>query len=49
MSVEAEAALLEPFRERAKKGQVVTVSKIAAAYQAAVDHPVGDNQIYYVL
>lgn len=49
MSVEEEAALLEPFRERAKKGQVVTVSEIAAAYQAAVDHPVGDNQIYYVL
>lgn len=49
MSIEEEAALLEPFRERASKGQMVTVSEIAAAYQAAVDHPVGDNQIYYVL
>lgn len=49
MSVEAEAAILAPFKERAEKGELVEISEIAQAYQAAVDHPVSKGQIYFVL
>ena len=49
MSVEEEAAILSPFRERAKKGELVEIKEIKAAYQAAVDHPISDSQIYFVL
>ena len=49
MSVEEETAILAPFKERAEKGELVEVSEIAQAYQAAVDHPVSNGQIYFVL
>ena len=49
MSVEEETAILAPFKERAEKGELVEVSEIAKAYQAAVDHPVSNGQIYFVL
>ena len=49
MSVAEEAAILVPFKERAEKGELVEVSEIAKAYQAAVDHPVRNGQIYFVL
>ncbi len=49
MSVEEEAAILAPFKERAQKGELVEISEIARAYQAAVDHPVSNGQIYFVL
>jgi len=49
MSVEAERAILEPFKEKAEKGELVDVKEITAAYQAAVDHPIGTSQIYRVL
>lgn len=49
MSVEEEAAILEPFKARAKKGELVQIREIAEAYQAAVDHPVSNSQIYFVL
>jgi transposase len=49
MSVEQEAEVLKPFIERAQQGQVVSVQEIAQAYQKAVGHRVGPNQIYYVL
>ena len=49
MSVEEEAAILAPFKERAERGELVEVSEIAKAYQAAVDHPVSNGQIYFVL
>ena len=49
MSVEEEAKILVPFRERAEKGELVEISEIARAYQAAVDHPVSNGQIYRVL
>lgn len=49
MSVEEEAAILAPFKERAEKGELVEVSEIAKAYQVAVDHPVSNGQIYFVL
>lgn len=49
MSVEEEAAILAPFKERAEKGEMVEISEIAKAYQATVDHPVSNGQIYFVL
>ena len=49
MSIAEEAAILAPFQERAEKGEMVEVSEIAKAYQAAVDHPVSKGQIYFVL
>lgn len=49
MSVEEEARILAPFKERAEKGEIVEVREIAEAYQAAVDHPIGSAQIYFVL
>lgn len=49
MSREEEAALLEPFREKAEKGQIVEVSEIKASYEQAVGHSIGGSQIYYVL
>ena len=49
MSVEEEAAILEPFRKRAEAGMLVEISEIKAAYQKAVDHPISEAQIYYVL
>lgn len=49
MSVEEEARILAPFKERAEKGELVEVREIAEAYQAAVDHPIGNGQIYCVL
>lgn len=49
MSVEEEAKILASFRERAEKGELVEIKEIKAAYQAAVDHPISDSQIYFVL
>ena len=49
MSVEEEAAILAPFKERAKKGELVEISEIAKAYQREVEHPVSKGQIYCVL
>lgn len=49
MSFEEEAEILEPFRQRAKQGQVIDIREIEKAYQEKVDHPIGHGQIYYVL
>lgn len=49
MSPEEEAAILEPFRARAERGEPMGIEEIAQAYQAAVDHPVSRGQIYFVL
>ena len=49
MSIEKEAEILAPFKERAEKGEMIEVSEIKAAYQAQVDHPIGNSQIYFVL
>ena len=49
MSYEEEVALLEPFNEKAKAGQMVEVSEIEAAYRQSVGHCIGSSQIYYVL
>ena len=49
MSLEEEAALLEPFQAEAEKGQIVETSKIKAQYEETVGHKIGGSQIYYVL
>ena len=49
MAEEEEAALLEPYREKAEQGQIVEVSEIKASYEQAVGHTIGGSQIYYVL
>ena len=49
MTPEEERTLLEPFREKAQKGQMVEVSEIKASYERAVGHTIGGSQIYYVL
>ena len=49
MSFEKEAELLERFKARSEKGEIVEVKEIAAAYQEAVGHPISHAQIYYVL
>ena len=49
LSYEEEEAILEPFRQSAKAGKLVSVRDIEAAYQEAVGHSIGTGQIYYVL
>jgi len=46
---EEEAAVLEKFRERAEKGEIVTGVEIQREYELAVGHEVSNSQIYYVL
>ena len=38
-----------PFKARAEKGELVSISEIKAAYRQAVGHSIGTSQIYYVL
>ena len=49
LSYEEEEAVLEPFRQAAKAGKMVSVRDIEAAYREAVGHSIGTGQIYYVL
>ena len=49
LSFEQEAQLLEPFRQAAAVGQIVSVNEIKAVYQEAVGHEIGSAQIYHVL
>lgn len=49
MSYEEEAALLEQFKVKAEKGQIVETGEIKAAYDKAIGHTSGSGQIYYVL
>ena len=49
LSFEEEARILEPFQERAEKGQIVEVSEIKARYEQEVGHTIGGSQIYNVL
>ena len=49
MSVEEETLLLEPFREKAEKGEIVEVSEIKVGYEQALGHKIGGSRIYYVL
>jgi transposase len=49
LSFEQEAQLLEPYRQAAEAGQIVSVSEIKAMYLKAVGHDIGSAQIYRVL
>ena len=49
LTLEDESVLLEPFREKAQKGQIVDVSEIKASYERAVGHTIDGSQIYYLL
>ena len=51
LSFDQEAALLEPFKERAALGQMVEVSEIEKAYEKACGHSLENSsgQIYRVL
>lgn len=49
MTKEEEKALLDQFRERAEKGQIVSVSEIKEAYDKAIGHETKDTFIYVVL
>ena len=49
MSVEEEADFLEPYQQRAEKGQILKVGEIEAAYEEKVGHSIGSSQIYRVL
>ena len=49
MSVEEDASLQEPYREKAETGQIVEVSEIKFSYEQVVGHRTGGSQIYYVL
>ena len=49
MTYEEETELLEPFFERARNGEIVSVSEIKKAYEAIVGVRKGKGQIYNVL
>ena len=49
MTQAEEAAILEKFRERAEKGEIVSGIEIQREYEKAVGHEVSNSQIYYVL
>lgn len=49
MSYEEESAILEPFLERSRKGQMLVVSEIEAIYEKAAGHSISSGQIYRVL
>lgn len=49
MSFEEEAEILEQFRQRAEKGQMIDIREIENAYQEKVNHCIGHGQIYCVL
>ena len=44
-----EATILEKFRARAEKGEIVSGIEIQREYEKAVGHEVSNSQIYYVL
>lgn len=49
MSFEEEAEILEEFKQKADRGQIIDVKEIEKAYQEKVDHCIGNAQIYFVL
>ena len=49
MTPDEERAFLEPFREKAARGEILDTREIMDAYEAAVGHSIGSGQIYYVL
>ena len=49
MTVEEEASFLEPYKEKAERGEIIEANAIKRAYEEKVGHRVGSGQIYYVL
>jgi len=49
LSVEAEAELLSSFHDKAKKGRILVISEIKAAYETRVGHKVPKSTIYRML
>ena len=49
MSFEEEAEIIEKFKQKADRGQIIDVKEIEKAYQEKVDHCIGNAQIYFVL
>lgn len=49
MSFEEEAEILEKFKQKAERGQIIDIREIEKAYQEKVDHRIGNAQIYFVL
>lgn len=49
MSFEEETALLEQFKVKAEKGQLVETSEIKETYDKAIGHKSGSGQIYRIL
>lgn len=49
MSIDEEAAFLEPYRQLAEQGHILDVREIEAAYVEKVGHSIGSSQIYRVL
>ena len=41
--------MLKDLKGTGKKGEIIEVKEIAAAYQELVGHPISHAQIYYVL
>ncbi len=49
MSIEEEAAFLEPYREQAEEGHILETGEIKRAYEEKAGHKIGSGQIYRVL
>ena len=49
ISKEDEEALLNEFREKAEKGQLVTTKEIKAAYEEKIGHSTNASQIHFLL
>ncbi len=49
LSLRQEREIIEPFLERRRRGEPVSVRQVEQAYLEAVGHPVSNGQIYAVL
>lgn len=49
LTLEQEKQFLEPFFERAAKGEIATCAEIHAAYEAHIPHQVDESTIYRLL
>jgi transposase len=49
LTLEQERAFLQPFFDRAAKGEIATVAEIQRAFEAAIQHPVHQSSIYRLL
>ena len=49
MSIAEEEAIISQYREKAEKGQLVSIKELKTAYEEAAGHQIGAGQIYRVL